>query len=108
MISKELYNLVIKADKQAENGSGCNTCFCSIFKSRLQDSNLKHFLDWKAENKGFTSCGSILFYLQDLGIIEILSGVPGAEYDNLNRRYGVECGKLKIKLCNNPFKYNKI
>jgi len=49
-----------------------------------------------------------LFYLEDLGIIEILSGVPGAEYDNLNRRYGVECGKLKIKVCNNPFKYNKI
>ena len=75
MISKELYNLVIKADKQAENGSGCDTCFCSIFKSRLQGSNLKHFLDWKAENKGFTSCGSILFYLQDLGVIKILSGV---------------------------------
>ena len=75
MISKELYDLVIKADKQDENGSGCDTCFCSIFKSRLQGSNLKHFLDWKAENKGFTSCGSILFYLQDLGFIKILSGV---------------------------------
>ena len=91
MISKELYDLVIKTDKQAENGSGCDICFCSIFKSRLQGSNLKHFLDWKAENKGFTSCGSILFYLQDLGFIKILSGVT-------TRDNGVRCDKLKYTI----------
>ena len=91
MISKELYDLVIKTDKQAENGSGCDICFCSIFKSRLQGSNLKHFLDWKAENKGFTSCGSILFYLQDLGIIKILYGAA-------KRTGGVKCTNFKIKV----------
>ena len=35
MISKELYNLVIKADKQAENGSGCDTCFCYLIKKNI-------------------------------------------------------------------------
>ena len=96
MINNELYDLVIKTDKKAaKNVCGCNTCFCSIFKSRLQGSNLKHFLDWKAENKGFTPCGSILFYLQDLGFIKILSGVP-------TRRSGVFCDSLKIKLLSNP------
>ena len=95
MISKELYDLVIKTDKQAENGSGCDICFCSIFKSRLQGSNLKHFLDWKAENKGFTSCGSALLYLQDLGIIKILQGVA-------NRTSGVDCNNLEIKVLSNP------
>ena len=98
MINKELYDLVIKADKQAENGSGCDTCLCSIFKNNLEGSNLKHFLEWKTENKGFTTCGSILFYLQDLGIIKIISGG--------NRISGVECSNLEIKVCN--FKYNKI
>ena len=100
MISKELYDLVIKTDKQAENGSGCDICFCSIFKSRLQGSNLKHFLDWKAENKGFTSCGSILFYLQGLGIIKILQGV-------VNRNSGVDCNNLEIKVLH-PSEGNKI
>ena len=100
MINNELYDLVIKTDKQAENGSGCDICFCSIFKSRLQGSNLKHFLDWKAENKGFTSCGSILFYLEDLGIIKILQGVA-------NRNSGVDCNNLEIKVLH-PSEGNKI
>ena len=101
MISKELYDLVIKTDKQAENGSGCDTCFCSIFKSRLQGSNLKHFLDWKAKNKGFTSCGSILFYLQDLGFIKILSGA----YDRFE---GVICTRQKYTIVKKNIQGNKI
>ena len=100
MINNELYDLVIKTDKQAENGSGCDICFCSIFKSRLQGSNLKHFLDWKAENKGFTSCGSILFYLQDLGFIKILSGA----YDRLE---GVRCTRQKYTIIKKIFKVTK-
>ena len=91
MISKELYNLVIEADKETKNNGRCDTCFCFIFKSRLKGSNLKHFLDWKAENKGFTSCGSILFYLQDLGFIKILSGVH-------DRTDGVSCKNLKYTI----------
>ena len=101
MISKELYDLVIKTDKQAENGSGCDTCFCSLIKGELrQSSYLNNFLRWKAENKGFTSCGSILFYLQDLGFIKILQGVA-------NRNSGVDCNNLKIKVLH-PSEGNKI
>ena len=70
MISKELYNLAIEADKEAENSGACSTCFCFNFKIRIQDSNLKHFLDWKKKNNIDTTCSSVLFYLQDLGIIK--------------------------------------
>ena len=100
MISKELYNLAIEADKEANNNGTCTSCFCFKFKIRIQGSNLKHFLDWKAENKGFTSCGSILFYLQDLGIIKILSGA----YDSFG---GVRCTRQKYTITKN-FQGNKI
>lgn len=103
MISKELYDLVIKADKQAKNVCGCSTCFCELIKENIENSISlnKSFVNWKNENKVYTICSSVLFYLQDLENIEILSGVT-------TRDDGVRCGKLKIKLCNNPFKYNKI
>ena len=99
MKNKELYNLVIKADKQSENSGACGTCFCTKFRDNLQGSSLKHFLDWRAKNKELTSCGSVLFYLQDLGIIKIL---PGAYDENV----GVKCRDLKhtIKI----FQGNKI
>ena len=100
MISKELYNFAIEADKKAENNGGCSTCFCWLFLNSLEDSNLKHFLNWKAENKVYTICGSVLFYLQDLGIIKIL---PGA-YDRANR---ASCKNLKYTIINN-FQGNKI
>ena len=98
MINKEIYNLVIKADKESKNNGRCDNCFCFIFKSRLQGSIYKHFLDWKAKNKGCALCGSVLFYLQDLGIIKILSGVA-------RRTGGVDCTHLKIKVLH---KGNKI
>ena len=94
MINKELYNLVIKANQQAENCGACDTCFCSIFKSSLQDSNFEHFLDWKAKNKGYTFCGSVLFYLQDLGLIKVSS----VAYDKIE---GVRCKKLKYTITKN-------
>ena len=99
MISKELYNLITKANKVAKSCGACNNCLCFIFKNNLEGSDLKHFLEWKTENKGFTTCGSILFYLQDLGIIKIL---PGAYDENV----GVKCRDLKhtIKI----FQGNKI
>ena len=48
----------------------------------------KSFVNWKNENNIYTVCGSILFYLQDLGFIKILSGVT-------TRDNGVRCDKLK-------------
>ena len=101
MINKELYDLVIKADKVAKSCGACNNCLCSMFKNNLEGSNLKHFLEWKTENKGFTTCGSILFYLQDLGIIKILSGAPA-------RNNGVVCKNLKYTINKKFFQGNKI
>ena len=101
MISKELYNLAIKADKVSENNGGCGTCFCGLMKENIENSTSlnKSFVNWKNKNEGFTTCGSILFYLQDLGIIKIL---PGAYDENV----GVKCRDLKhtIKI----FQGNKI
>ena len=100
MINKELYDLVIKADNLSENRGACNDCFCYLFKSNLEGSNYKHFLDWKAENKDYSTCGSVLFYLQDLGIIKISSGI----YD---RTEGISCKNLKYTITKN-FQGNKI
>ena len=94
MISKELYNLAIEADKKAaKNVCGCDTCFCYLIKENIENSiNLnKSFVNWKNENKVYTICGSVLFYLEDLGIIEILSGVT-------TRDNGVRCDKLKYTI----------
>ena len=94
MISKELYNLVTKADKKAaKNVCGCDTCFCGLIKENIENSISlnKSFVNWKKENKVYTICSSVLFYLQDLGIIEILSGVT-------TRDNGVRCDKLKYTI----------
>ena len=93
MISKELYNLAIEADKISENNSGCGTCFCGLIKENIENSISlnKSFINWKNKNNVYTICGSVLFYLQDLGIIEILSGVT-------TRDNGVRCDKLKYTI----------
>ena len=94
MISKELYNLVAKVDKKAaKNVCGCDTCFCELIKENIENSISlnKSFVNWKNENKVYTICSSVLFYLQDLGIIKILSGVT-------TRDNGVRCDKLKYTI----------
>ena len=101
MINKEIYNLVIKADKLAENYGACSSCFCFLFKSNLEGSIRKHFLDWKAKNKCYTTCGSVIFYLEDLGIIKTLSGV----YDKTE---GVSCKNLKYTIIKKNIQGNKI
>ena len=103
MISKELYNLTIKTDKKAaKNICGCDTCFCYLIKKNIENSISlnKSFVNWKNENNIYTVCGSVLFYLQDLGIIEILSGVT-------TRDNGVRCDKLKYTI-NKQILGNKI
>ena len=102
MISKELYDLVTKVDKKAaKNVCGCDTCFCELIKESIEDSISlnKSFVNWKNKNSIYTICSSVLFYLQDLGIIKIL---PGAYDENV----GVKCRDLKhaIKI----FQGNKI
>ena len=103
MISKEIYNLVIKTDKKAaKKVCGCGTCFCELIKENIEKSISlnKSFVNWKNENKVYTICSSILFYLQDLGIIKILSGVT-------TRDNGVRCDKLKYTI-NKQILGNKI
>ena len=102
MINKEIYNLAIKADKVSENNSGCGTCFCSLVKENIKNSNSlnRDFENWKSKNSIYTICSSILFYLQDLGIIKILSGVT-------TRDNGVRCDKLKYTI-NKQMLGNKI
>ena len=94
MINNELYDLVIKTDKKAaKNVCGCNTCFCELIKENIEKSiNLNRaFINWKLKNGIYTICSSVLFYLEDLGFIKILSGVT-------TRDNGVRCDKLKYTI----------
>ena len=94
MINNELYNLVIKTDKKAAKSvCGCGTCFCELIKENIEKSiNLNRaFINWKLKNGIYTICSSVLFYLQDLGFIKILSGVT-------TRDNGVRCDKLKYTI----------
>ena len=93
MINKELYNIAIKADKVAANTGYCGNCFCELFKEKIKNSFIlkKSFYNWKRENNIHTNCSSVLFYLEDLKIIKILSGVT-------TRDNGVRCDKLKYTI----------
>ena len=94
MINNELYDLVIKTDKKAaKNVCGCDTCFCELIKENIEKSiNLnRDFVNWKLKNGIYTICSSVLFYLEDLGFIKILSGVT-------TRDNGVRCDKLKYTI----------
>ena len=104
MIKEALYRIAVKAEKETNKDYKyyCPFCFCSLIKRELRGSSyLQDFLRWEEKNNTYIVCGSVLLYLQDLGVIKILSGV-------FDRNSGVECANLKIKVCNNPFKYNKI
>ena len=99
MKNNKLYNLVIKADKKAKNNGTCTSCFCYLVECHLEDFNLdKQFLAWKEKNNIDTTCSSVLFYLQDVGIIKILYGAN-------KRTGGIKCNHLKIKVL---YKGNKI
>lgn len=102
MINKELYNLAIEANKVADNTGGCGNCFCDLINKSIENSISlnKSFANWKNENNIYTVCGSVLFYLQDLGIIKILPGVTTRD----NR---VRCDKLKY-IINKQMLGNKI
>lgn len=102
MKNEEFYNLVTEADKKAENSGWCGTCFCGLIKENIKNSTSlsRDFENWKSKNGIYTICSSILFYLEDLGIIEILSGVT-------TRDNGVRCDKLKYTI-NKQMLGNKI
>ena len=64
MINNELYNLVIKTDKEAAKSvCGCGTCFCELIKENIEKSiNLNRaFINWKLKNGIYTTCSSVLY-----------------------------------------------
>ena len=78
MIKEALYRMATKADKETRKDDKyyCPFCFCSLIKRELKENSyLQDFLRWEKENNTYTVCGSVLLYLEDLGVIKILSGV---------------------------------
>ena len=96
MKKEELYEAVLRAmqNQVPDDHRFCHNCIAHLIKAEL---NKEDFYDYKGYHKD--SCSSPLFYLEDLGIIKILSGG--------NRISGIDCYGLEIKAIRN-FKYNKI
>ena len=93
MKTQKLYKIALKAMKGVEPGKKytCNTCFVYKIQRELE----KEHFEFNFHNYHGSDCSNVLFYLEDLGIIKILSGIP-------DRRSGVDCFKLEIKLLSNP------
>ena len=78
MIKEALYRMAVKADKETRKDDKyyCPFCFVSLIKKEIRESSyLQDFLIWEEKNNIYTVCGSALLYLQDLGVIKILSGI---------------------------------
>ena len=94
MKTQKLYKIALKAMKELRSGKKelvCNTCFVYKLRSQLEKEHFEiNFHDYHGSD-----CSNLLFYLEDLGIIKILHGIP-------TRRSGVYCDRLEIKLLNNP------
>ena len=94
MKTQKLYKISLKTMKELNSKKKklvCNNCF--VYK--LQRELEKEHFEFNFHNYHDSDCSNPLFYLEDLGIIKILSGVT-------NRRAGVYCDQLKIKLLSNP------
>ena len=94
MKTQKLYKIALKAMKEVRSGNKelvCNNCFVYKFQRKLEKEHFEiNFHDYHGSD-----CSNPLLYLEDLGIIKILSGVP-------TRRSSVFCDSLKIKLLSNP------
>lgn len=90
---KKLYGIALKAMKAMKDNpskkSYCENCFSMKVQKELYEEHINY------NYYNGSSCSNVLFYLEDLGIIKILQGVA-------NRRSGVYCDQLEIKLLNNP------
>ena len=96
MKKEELYNIILKAINETKNSThACSNCLSWKIQEALKETDINY------DYYNGSGCSNVLFYLEDLGIIKILSGI-------FSRSSGVDCDKLEIKVCNNPFKYNKI
>ena len=93
MKKEALYRMAVKADKETRKDDKyyCPLCFVFLIKKEIRESSyLQDFLKWKAKNNTYTVCGSVLLYLQDSGVIKILSGV--------NEYGSVSCQDLDYKI----------
>ena len=93
MKKESLYRIAVKVDKETREDDKyyCPFCFVSLIKKEIRESSyLQDFLKWKAKNNTYTVCGSVLLYLQDSGVIKILSGV--------NEYGSVSCQDLDYKI----------
>ena len=78
MKKESLYRMAVKVDKETREDDKyyCPFCFVSLIKKEIRESSyLQDFLIWEEKNNTYTVCGSVLLYLQDSGVIKILSGV---------------------------------
>ena len=90
MKKEELYKIVIKAMKEIDSedkSSSCDNCFVNKIQKKLSKIDIYY------DCYDGSDCSNPLFYLEDLGIIKILSGIP-------NRHSGVFCSRLRIKINN--------
>ena len=89
---QKLYRIALKAMKETDPENKnycCNNCFVNKLQRELSKTDVNY------DYYNGSDCSNPLFYLEDLGIIKILSGVA-------NRRSGVYCDQLEIKLLSNP------
>ena len=91
MKKEELYKIVIKAMKEIDSedkSSSCDNCFVNKIQKKLSKADINY------DCYDGSECSNPLFYLEDLGIIKILSGA----YD---RNSGVKCKNLKYTIIKN-------
>ena len=87
---QKLYRIALKAMKETDPENKnycCNNCFVNKLQRELSKTDVNY------DYYNGSDCSNPLFYLEDLGIIKILSGIP-------NRESGVLCNKLRIKILN--------
>ena len=97
MKKEELYKIAVKAESETRKDEKyyCPFCFASLIKRGLRKSSyLQDFLRWQEKNNIYTVCGSALLYLEELGVIKILSGV--------NEYGSVSCQDLDYIIKNIP------
>ena len=90
MKKEKLYKIVIKAIKEInseDKSISCDNCFVNKIQKELSKADIDY------DCYDGSECSNPLFYLEDLGIIKILSGIP-------NRVSGVFCNRLRIKINN--------
>lgn len=97
MKKEELYNIVLKAINGIDPKKStrvCSNCLSWKIQEALKETDINY------DYYNGSDCSNVLFYLEDLGFIKILSGV----YDRLE---GVRCTRQKYTIIKKIFKVIK-